>query len=118
MFFRDIIAQQEVKQRLVSSVREGRISHAQLFLAPEGSGGLALAIAYSRYICCSNKGEKDSCGECLSCIKYNKLVHPDLHFVFPVTSNKDKKFCREYLTEFRGAFLENPYLGLFEWLEY
>ena len=30
MFFRDVIGQEEIKQRLIQEVNEGRIPHAQL----------------------------------------------------------------------------------------
>ncbi len=117
MLFKEIIGQQTVKERLIRSVKEGRISHAQLFLGPQGSGNLAIAVAYAQYISCNKKGEADSCGECASCIKYNKLVHPDLHFVYPVALSKDVRTSSDVLTEWRNAFLNNPYITLFSWFE-
>ena len=62
MQFRAIIGQEELKKHLIESVQLGRVSHAQLFLGPEGSGSLALAVAYAQYISCENKGASDSCG--------------------------------------------------------
>ena len=91
MQFSQIIGQEIIKQQLITSVREGRIPHAQLFLGQEGVGKLALAIAYAQYVSCLNKGEHDSCGTCSSCIKYEKLIHPDLHMVFPFA--KDGKIA-------------------------
>lgn len=91
MLFSDIIGQEDIKKKLIQSVRENRIPHAQLFLGPEGSGTLALALAYSQYINCKNRTEHDSCGICPSCIKYSKLTHPDLHFIFPTATNKKIK---------------------------
>lgn len=119
MRFASIIGQFNVKDRLIRSVREGRISHTQLFFGPEGSGSLPLAVAYAQYINCENKTDIDSCGKCLSCIKYEKLVHPDLHFSVPVTKNSDKKkegITDDYIIEWRQAFLENPYLNINEWM--
>ena len=78
MFFRDVIGQEEIKQRLIQEVSEGRIPHAQLICGPEGVGKMPLAIAYARYISCTNRGETDACGVCPSCVKFNKLVHPDV----------------------------------------
>jgi DNA polymerase-3 subunit delta' len=117
MLFADIIGQQAVKARLVQSVKEKRISHAQLFLGPQGSGSLPLAIAYSRYISCQNKQENDSCGQCSSCVKYNKLVHPDLHFVYPLALSKDVRTSTDKIREWREVLLKNPYITLFEWFE-
>lgn len=94
MFFRDVIGQEEIKRRLIQEVREGRIPHAQLICGPEGVGKMPLAIAYARYISCTNRGETDACGVCPSCVKFNKLVHPDVHFVFPIV--KSAKGKRRY----------------------
>lgn len=117
MLFHEIIGQQAVKDRLIRSVKEGRISHAQLFLGPEGNGSLALAIAYAQYISCKDKKEDDACGICPSCIKYNKLIHPDLHFVYPVALSKDVRTSTDVIAKFREAFLDNPYISLFKWFE-
>jgi len=117
MFFSDIIGQEKVKMRLISSVREQRISHAQLFSGPEGSGKLGLAIAYAQYISCRDRSEGESCGVCPSCRKYAKLVHPDLHFVFPIfkPKNVQKAFCDDYIGPWRESILKSPYFSLNQW---
>jgi len=89
--FKSIIGQQGVKQKLINSVAENRVAHTQLFLGPEGAGSLALAIAFAQYVNCTNKQDGDSCGKCPSCVKYEKFAHPDLHFVFPTTTNDKVK---------------------------
>ncbi len=86
MQFKDIIGQDYLKEMLVKAVDSGRISHAQLFSGESGYGVLPLAIAYAQYINCTAKSNGDSCGSCPSCIKMKDLVHPDIHFVFPVNS--------------------------------
>lgn len=109
MLFSQIIGHEDIKKKLIQSVKENRIAHAQLFLGPEGTGKLALAIAYAQYINCTNRGENDSCGECPSCKKFNALAHPDLHFIFPSTTNKSVKKDPEsdlFLTEWR-EYLES-----------
>jgi DNA polymerase-3 subunit delta' len=118
MFFRDIIGQEEVKHRLVQSVKDGYIPHARLISGPEGVGKVALSLAYARYLSCSNRGEDDACGVCPSCIKYHKLSHPDLHFVFPIVKNGKKDICDEYLSEWRKFVLQNPYFNLQSWLNF
>jgi len=120
MFFRDIIGQQEIKRQLIQSVKSGYIPHARLLSGPEGVGKVALALAYARYLSCSNRSEEDACGVCPSCIKYDKLSHPDLHFVFPIIKNdkKKKEICDDYLTEWRTFVLQNPYFNLPSWLNY
>jgi DNA polymerase-3 subunit delta' len=117
MLFSEIIGQQEVKKRFIRTVAEQRIPHAQLLRGPEGVGKLGLAIAYAQYICCENRTEKDSCGVCPSCIKYKKLAHPDLHFVFPVIkpANKTSVVCDDFIADFRSMILNTPYFGVNEW---
>ena len=119
MLFRDIPGQQAVKERLVRTVRENRVSHAQLFLGPEGSGNLALAIAYAQYINCQQRGPEDSCGMCPSCIKYAKLAHPDLHFIYPVAKTKEideKPLSRLFMGHWRKLMIEKKgFISLFDW---
>jgi DNA polymerase-3 subunit delta' len=115
MQFKDIIGQESLKQHLIQTVVENRVSHAQLFLAPEGSGGLSLAIAYAQYINCQNKTATDSCGECTSCRKYERYIHPDLHFSYPFFASKDVKIAVDVLEEWRSQMLEDPYINLDMW---
>lgn len=118
MLFRDIIGQDVAKERLIQDTRDGRISHALLLSGPEGIGKLPFAIAYAQYINCPNRSETDSCGVCPSCVKFNKLVHPDVHFVFPIIKNvKGKKeVCDDYIADWRRFVLQNPYFGFDLWL--
>lgn len=118
MFFRDVIGQKAAGQRLIQEVTEGRVPHAQLFCGPEGVGKLPLVLAYARYLCCSNRGDTDACGLCPSCVKFNKLVHPDVHFVFPIVkaSKGKKEVCDDYIAEWRAFVTGNPYFNLNHWL--
>lgn len=119
MLFKDIIGQSEVKKRLVHSVEENRVSHAQLFLGAEGSGSLPLALAYTQYILCKTRRGGDACGLCASCTKMSKLVHPDVHFVYPIAIKKNEsEKSTDVITEWREAFLQNPYLNLSDWFSY
>ena len=117
MQFKQVIGQDAIKKRLIDGVNENRVSHAQLFSGTEGSGKLALAIAYAQYVNCKNRTETDSCGECPSCKKYQKLIHPDLHFVFPVV--KSPKFkdpvSDNYLDKWREQVVNDPYFNLNNW---
>ena len=119
MKFSEVVGQQALKKQLIQTVKENRISHAQLFAGSEGVGGLPLALAYAQYICCENHTDTDSCGTCPSCQKYAKLIHPDLHFVFPVVNSGSggKAVSDDFLVEWREALLENPYLNLNFWIE-
>ncbi len=120
MLFKDIIGQEKIKKHLIQTVSKGRISHAQLFVAPTGSGALSMAIAYAQYILCKNsKGENNTGNEACN-LKFQKLAHPDLHFAFPVAVNdkvKKHPISNLFLDEWR-IFIENtPYGSLFNWYQ-
>jgi len=118
--FAEVIGQETLKEKLVQSVHEGRISHAQLFLGSEGTGALPMALAYAQFINCLQPSENDSCGSCSACIKYSKLIHPDLHLSFPFITKEgtegSKLTAAYYLKEFRETFLEDPYLSYDSWM--
>ncbi len=117
MKFSQVIGQYEIKDKLINAYKKNRISHSYLFYGGIGVGKLALAIAFAQYISCENKTENDSCGECSSCKKYEKLIHPDLHFVFPVISHKTKKpISDSYIEEWRNTVLNNPYFSYQDWI--
>ena len=117
-FFRDVIGHDNLKASLIRSVNAGNIAHAQLFSGIEGVGKFAMAMAYARYIHCTNRGEHDACGVCPSCMQYNALSHADLHFVFPMVRNKDKKkvHCDDYRQAWDEFISTNTYFGIDEWL--
>jgi DNA polymerase-3 subunit delta' len=118
MQFSEILGQEYIKSHLTKSADSGRIPHAQLFVGPEGSGTLPMAIAYAQYILCSNaNGENDGQNE--SCnIKFDKLSHPDLHFVYPTVSTEDVKTkpkSIDFIADWRAFVTHNPYGSLFDW---
>lgn len=118
MFFKDIAGQAALKQKLIKNINIGRISHAQLFVGAEGSGNLPLAIAYARYLCCKNRGQTDACGTCSSCVKYNKLAHPDLNFFYPIPSKKQGDraiISKDYIQQWRSFLEKSPYGSLNSW---
>ena len=119
MQFKNVIGQTAIKQRLIQSVRENHVSHAQLFLGPAGSGKLPLALAYAQYILCPNRTETDSCGVCPTCQKMQKLVHPDLHFVVPTANTKKVKSNPEsdlFMEEWREYVIQNQgYVDTSSW---
>ena len=115
MQFKEIIGQDSIKQQLVQTVAEKRVSHAQLFLSCDGSGALPLAIAYAQYLNCLDKTPTDSCGACSSCRKYERYIHPDLHFSYPFFASKDVKIATDVLEEWRSMLLGDAYFDLDIW---
>ena len=121
MLFSDIIGQEHIKHHLTKTVENSRISHAQLFIAPTGSGALPLAIAYAQYILCHNKEGENNNGNASCNMKVEKLMHPDLHFAFPVTTNdKVKKHptSNSFMEEWRQFLEDTPYGSLFNWYQF
>lgn len=124
MLFQEVIGQTEVKGHLQEMVQNNRISHALLFLGKEGSGALPLAIAFAQYIVCQqvkdNPGAPDSCGTCPPCLKAKQLMHPDIHFSYPVIPRKagDKPVSTDYISEWREFMGQTPYGNVYDWLQF
>lgn len=115
MLFRDIIGQETIKQQLRLSVQEGRIPHAQLLTGISGIGKLQLALAYAQYVNCPHRTETDSCGTCPTCLQFEKLQHPDLHFAFPIVKTDAADTCDGFLEPWRNIILEKHYFDLDDW---
>lgn len=145
MLFKDVIGQNEVKQHLAEMVQLNRLSHALLFLGKQGSGALPLAIAFAQFLVCEKVNGKsisnqqgasvfgleeeqskqpvfwqDACGECAACNKARQMVHPDIHFSYPVIPKKsgDKPKSTDYAGEWREFILQKPYGNIYDWLQF
>lgn len=120
MLFKDIIGQSAVAHQLVQSVQQNRLSHALILLAPEGSGGLPLGLAFTQYLVCENKQPEGACGHCSACIKASQYIHPDIHFSYPVIPRKagDKPVSTDYVSEWREFVTTNPYGNTYDWLQF
>ena len=120
MKFSDIVGQNHLKNHLVNSVQKGRIPHAQLFIGQEGSGTLAMALAYAQYIICNNKGSENEGGSAACNLKFDHLQHPDLHFVYPVATTDSIK-SNATSDDFMGTWIdflkETPYGSVNDWYE-
>lgn len=117
--FKDIIGQKAIKERLIHHVVEKRIPHAQLLYGQEGVGKLGLALSYAQYIMCTNPAPTDACGTCPSCMKFQTMQHPDLHFVFPIIKppGKTTVVCDDFVKEFREMIIESPYFSVQDWYD-
>ena len=114
MRFADIKGNDDIKKALVSMADTGRVAHAMLLYENEGCGALALALAYVQYLDCPHRHDGDSCGECPSCNRVSRLIHPDLHFIYPVNSGSRipasaKPTSESYLQQWRELAVSNPY---------
>ena len=118
MLFSQILGLSHIKKHLAFSADAGRIPHAQLFVGPEGSGTLSMALAYAQYVLCGNTLAENRSGDGSCNLKCNSLTHPDLHFAFPVANSdkiKSHAVSNHYLEEWRQFVLEQPYGNLFDW---
>ena len=113
MRFADVIGNERVAQTLAAMADSGRVAHAMLLYENEGCGALPLALAYVQYLNCANPSGGDSCGKCLSCKQMEKLIHPDVHYVFPVNkgpkSSDDKPTSESYIQYWRELAIADPY---------
>jgi DNA polymerase III subunit delta' len=121
MKFSSIPGLTDVKKLLVDAAKSNHIAHAQLFVGADGALNLPLAVAYATYLHCENKGD-DSCGTCSACTKNAKFIHPDTHFVFPLSNIKNDKdedrFKAEIMKSWRSFLIENPFGNLDDWTNY
>lgn len=137
MKFSELIGNKAVQHNLTGMVKGNRLSHALLFLAKEGTGGLPLALAFSQYLVCEkvnnpNAGASlfgedvsveipdDACGQCSSCLKSAEMIHPDIHYSYPVIPKKsgDKPVSTDYITEWRSFVKKQPYSNIYDWLQF
>ena len=120
MQFSEIFGQENIKSHLTKNADLGRIPHAQLFIGPEGCGLLPIAMAYAQYIICSNQNNENT-GLNQACnLKFQKISHPDLHFIYPTVSTEDVKTkpkSIDFITEWRQFLNHNPYGSLFDWYQ-
>nr|WP_321233964.1 DNA polymerase III subunit delta' [uncultured Psychroserpens sp.] len=118
MLFSEILGQEHIKNHLTKSADFGRVPHAQLFVGPEGSGTLPMAIAYAQYLLCKNTNGENSEGNEACNLKFKNLSHPDLHFAFPVATNdkvKSHPVSNHFMEEWRQLIKDQPYGNLFDW---
>jgi DNA polymerase-3 subunit delta' len=121
MLFSEILGQDYLKNHLTKSALSGRIPHAQLFVGPEGSGTLPMAIAYAQFILCQNSDSENTGGNEACNLKFAHFSHPDLHFIYPnVTTEevKSKPKSLDFITEWRAFLQQNRYGSLFDWYQH
>jgi DNA polymerase III subunit delta' len=119
MQFKNIIGQAGAKQKIWQSISENRLAHAIMLLGPEGNGGLSMALALAQMILCENPSSTDSCGVCSQCTKSQKMIHPDIHYMFPNikrTTNDKEQLSKEWIKEWREMIGQQPYINSIDWI--
>jgi DNA polymerase-3 subunit delta' len=140
MLLSEVIGHDQLKKQLVEMVQHQRLSHAILFVGPEGAGALPLAIAFAQYIVSIPNSNVDSNGadlfgapepstpkvyspdEIAALPAYNRasqLMHPDLHFSFPSITEKpgSKNISANHIEAWRDFINLYPYGNVFDWLQ-
>ncbi len=141
MVFKDIIGQASVKAHLIDMVQQNRLSHALLFLGKEGSGALPLAINFAQFVVSQPAASEpvadlfggftaiesgpaykspQDLAEDPSYLRAAKLLHPDLHFSYPVISKKpgEKPVSADYIADWRDFYSQFPYGNIYDWLQF
>ena len=141
MLFKDVIGQEHVKQQLIEMVKQNRLSHALLFLGKEGSGALPLALAFAQYVVAQPQPSPivedlfggftaletkpaflhpDEIQSQPAFQRAHQLIHPDLHFSYPVIPRKsgDKPKSSDYINEWREFIQQYPYGNVYDWLQF
>ena len=141
MVFKDIIGQASVKAHLIDMVQQNRLSHALLFLGKEGSGALPLAINFAQFVVSQPAASEpvadlfggftaiesgpaykspQDLAEDPSYLRAAKLLHPDLHFTYPVISKKpgEKPVSADYISDWRDFYTQFPYANVYDWLQF
>lgn len=120
MLFKDVLVDPNIKKQIINQVKSHRVGHAQLFQSKPGSHAFALAVEMAQYMNCEHPTDEDSCGQCPSCIQFEKLSHPDLHLYFPNSTTKSVKKdpdSQQFLREFRDFVFEHDYhIDIVDWL--
>lgn len=120
MMFKSVIGQKKVRDQLIRSAMENRVSHALMFHGPNGSGKLPLALSFAQYLVCSDPGPEDACGVCPSCLKALKCIHPDIHFVYPVATLRGitKPVSDHFIEDWRKYLDSYSYPSIQSWLSF
>jgi len=86
MLFDSILGQDLPKQILSRALQNGSVAHAYLFYGPQSIGKKLMALEFAKALNCKQDGPQSAYGECTSCSKINRGLHPDIFTVEPVKS--------------------------------
>lgn len=119
MLFQDIPGHNLLKEKIITSVKKGKLGHALLFTGDNYSAVLPFALATTTYLMCTNRGESDACGQCAACVKNSGMIHPDVHYSFPVFKSGSAKQVRseDFYDTWRETLAENPFLSVEKWFK-
>ena len=122
MQFKEVLGNEDLIHRLIRMADSARTGHSLMFVEQDGYGALPVAMAFIQYMMCRDRRQgEDSCGVCPSCRKIGEMMHPDLHFAFPVNSaagsSSRKPLSSSFMQQWRELYRDNPYFteaGLYD----
>ncbi|MDR3137908.1 MAG: DNA polymerase III subunit delta [Tannerellaceae bacterium] len=115
MYFKDVFAQEPLKERLRAYADKRNFPHALLLSEAAPHGAFPLALAFARYLNCLHPTPSDACGSCPACKKFDNLAHPDLLFVFPIAKRSNASLCNDFLPTWRSFIAQSPYFDFDAW---
>ena len=100
-----MIGQQQAQQRLMQLANEQRLPHALMLCGPQGSGKLALAVAFA-----------------MELLKSKTAEHPDLHFTYPTIklpsmSSDHKPVSVDFAREWYELIRHGLYFSMDDWMQ-
>ena len=119
MDFNEVIGQEEAIGRLKTLADSDRVPHAMMLCGPQGSGKMAIAIAFASYMLTHDIDDELRLRQ--ANIMLSNYEHPDLHFSFPVirpagTSAEHKMISDDFSKEWREMLKKDVYFTMDHWL--
>ena len=93
----------------------GKIPHANLLVGSDGGAQMALAFSLASSFLCNSPVNGIACGKCSSCNKAQQMIHPDIHFSYPLNSSTET--AESKIEDFRELMLQNKYAALGDWVD-
>ncbi len=115
MQFKAIPGYSSIKQKILFLAQKDVLPHAQLYSGSSSSPYFAFALALATYLNCKNRSDIDSCGRCSGCQKIKKVIHPDIHFIFPTCSNHLQVNHHYFIKSWQKFLIENQYPSIVGW---
>lgn len=103
--FEEIIGNQDIKEALLKSIKNNKLSHSYIFIGIEGIGKKMIAKDFAKMILCQKQNL--GCNECKSCLEFNSDNNPDFKIIFP----EGNSLKIEQIRELQKKISEKPIIS-------